>query len=107
MKPLNLFDALAVPLYDAFSTDPANAAPYDAITPNVNLTEKNDASAPGALLSQKLEIGARTDDVPQRTLDRILWQSVHGEGAAPPPPGPNASAIDEEESRAVDREHGE
>jgi hypothetical protein len=107
MKPLNLFDALAVPLYDAFSADASNAEPYDAITPGIDLTERNGASAPGARLSKKLEIGSRTDAVPQRTLDEILWRSVHGAGAVPPPPGPNASAIDEEQARAVDRAHGE
>jgi hypothetical protein len=107
MKPLNLFDALAVPLYDAFSADASNAEPYDAITPGIDLTERNGASAPGARLSKKLDIGSRTDAVPQRTLDEILWRSVHGAGAVPPPPGPNASAIDEEQARAVDRAHGE
>jgi DNA-binding beta-propeller fold protein YncE len=107
MKPLNLFDALAVPLYDAFSADASNAEPYDAITPGIDLTERNGASAPGARLSKKLDIGSRTDAVPQRTLDEILWRSVHGAGAVPPPPGPNASAIDEEQARAVDRADGE
>ena len=32
---------------------------------------------------------------PQRILDRILWQSVHGADSEPPPPGPNAAGIDE------------
>ena len=31
-----------------------------------------------------------TDRVPQRVLDRQLWQAVHGAGSKPPPPGPNA-----------------
>jgi hypothetical protein len=30
------------------------------------------------------------DTVRQRTLDRILWKSVYGDRAEPPPPGPNA-----------------
>ena len=33
------------------------------------------------------------DQVPQRHLDGILWRYRHG-AAAPPPPGPNASAED-------------
>jgi hypothetical protein len=32
----------------------------------------------------------KLDSMPQRDLDAVLWQSVHGDGAAPPPPGPNA-----------------
>jgi hypothetical protein len=30
------------------------------------------------------------DRVPQRELDAVLWKSVHGAKATPPPPGPNA-----------------
>ena len=33
MKPLNLFDATAVPLYDAFESEPSNCEPYDAVPP--------------------------------------------------------------------------
>ena len=41
MKPLNLAEALAVPLYHAMTGSPGNAAPYDAITPNVDMTATN------------------------------------------------------------------
>jgi hypothetical protein len=98
MKPLNLFDATAVPLYRAFDADPSdNSAPYDAITPNVDLTATNPASAPDAKLSKRLPLDV-PDQVPQRTLDRILWQYRYGADSQPPPPGPNASGIDEAES---------
>jgi hypothetical protein len=30
----------------------------------------------------------------QRDIDRRLWQSVHGAGSEPPPPGPNAEGVD-------------
>ncbi len=96
MKPLNLFDALAVPMYDVFDDDPSdNDEPYEAITPNVNLLERNTASSPAAGLSRRLPL-AFTDRSPQRLLDRILWKYVHGAGSEPPPPGPNASGIDED-----------
>jgi DNA-binding beta-propeller fold protein YncE len=98
MRPLNLFDALAVPLYDAFDADPQNAEPYDAITPNVNLLERNASTAANAKLSDSLPLNS-PDQVPQRILDRILWQSVHGSGSEPPPPGPNASGVDLEQWR--------
>jgi YVTN family beta-propeller protein len=95
MKPLNLFDATAVPLYKAFDSDPSdNDEPYDAITPSIDLTATNPASAPNANLSERLPL-EYTDQTPQRILDRILWQYRHGADAAPPPPGPNASGIDD------------
>ena len=95
MKPLNLFDATAVPMYDAFDSDPSdNLEPYEAITPQVDLLERNTAASANARLSERLPLEF-TDRTPQRILDRILWQSVHGAGSEPPPPGPNAEGIDE------------
>jgi hypothetical protein len=90
---VNLAESLAVPLYDAFDTTAGNGDPYDAIVPDVDLTQKNTESSPGAKLSSRLPLDT-IDRVPQRTLDRILWQYVHGENSQPPPPGPNASGID-------------
>jgi phospholipase C len=104
MDPLNLFDAVAVPLYDAFDATPNNSEPYDVIVPEVNLTERNTAGSPGAALSQKLP-WTGVDRVPQRVLDRILWQSGHGAGSEPPPPGPNASGLDEAAWKAAGKPH--
>jgi Phosphoesterase family len=98
MKPLNLWDSLAVPMYDAFTSSAGNAEPYTAIKPDVNLVERNPATAANARLSEELNIG-RTDRTPQRILDRILWQYVHGADSKPPPPGPNASGLDEAQWR--------
>ncbi len=99
MDPLNLFDATAVPMYDVFDPDPSdNLEPYQAIVPNIDLLERNTASSPNARLSERLPLEF-TDRVPQRILDRILWQSVHGPASKPPPPGPNASGIDERDWR--------
>jgi DNA-binding beta-propeller fold protein YncE len=98
MKPLNLFDATAVPLYDAFTTGADNGGAYDAIVPEQNLTERNPAAAANARLSERIDVG-RTDRTPQPILDRILWQYVHGRESEPPPPGPNASGLDLERWR--------
>jgi DNA-binding beta-propeller fold protein YncE len=98
MKPLNLFDAVAVPMYDVFTPTPANDDPYEAVVPDVDLTERNTEASPNAALSKRLPLGF-TDRTPQRYLDRILWQYVHGEDSEPPPPGPNASGLDEERWR--------
>ncbi|MDX6582955.1 MAG: hypothetical protein QOI10_2139 [Solirubrobacterales bacterium] len=95
MKPLNLFDATAVPLYKAFDADPSdNSEPYDAITPNVDLTATNTAHSPAAKLSSRLPLDV-LDQVPQRVLDKILWKYRYGADSKPPPPGPNASGTDE------------
>jgi phospholipase C len=89
MKPLGLFDRLATPMYDAFSSKPANSAPFAVLPPTYPLNERNAATAANAKLSKSLRIN-KPDRVPQRLLDRILWQSVHGARSEPPPPGPNA-----------------
>ncbi len=76
-------------MYAAFTDKPVNLAPYSVTTPTYPIDEKNAATAPNARLSKSLRLN-RTDKVPQRVLDRILWQSVHGAKSMPPPPGPNA-----------------
>ena len=104
MKPLNLFDATAVPMYDAFDGDPSdNSEPYEAITPEQSIIERNGPRAPNARESASLPL-EYTDRTPQRILDRILWQSVHGADSEPPPPGPNASGLDEARWEAIDLE---
>jgi DNA-binding beta-propeller fold protein YncE len=93
LPPLNLAEALAVPLYNAFTSKPRNPKPYRAIVPNVNMTATNTAKTPAAKLSRGLNL-TNLDQVSQETLDRILWKYVHGQRAAPPPPGPAASSSD-------------
>jgi DNA-binding beta-propeller fold protein YncE len=95
LKPLNLTEALALPMYDAFSSKSKNGAPYRAIKPAVDMTALNTAKTPAAALSARLPVNS-PDQISQRTLDRILWKFVRGQNAKPPPPGPNASASDAE-----------
>jgi len=89
MRPLGFFDANAAPMYSVFDPAPGNAEPYDTIGATYPLNERNAATAANARLSKSLRINT-PDRVPQRELDRILWQSVHGRHSLPPPPGPNA-----------------
>jgi phospholipase C len=95
LKPLHLAEALAVPLYDAFGTSPSNSEPYNAITPNVDMTARNTASTAAARQSARLPLDS-LDQVPQRTLDGVLWKYRHGAHAQPPPPGPNAVGEEKE-----------
>ena len=97
MKPLGLFDALATPMYDAFQAEPSNDAPYDAIAARVPLLETNPKGTAGARAAARLP--RCLDCIPQREMDALLWKSVHGQDAAPPPPGPDAAG-----ERAADRD---
>jgi DNA-binding beta-propeller fold protein YncE len=89
MEPIGLADALATPMYDAFTATPANLAPYSAVVPAQDRTVVNTTASPDAALSQSVDFST-VDKVPQHTLDRILWHAVHGRDSTPPPPGPNA-----------------
>ncbi len=92
MKPLGLFDALATPMYDAFSPAPDNAEPYTYVPAKVPLLEYNPTGTASAREAAKLP--TCLDCASQADLDRLLWKSVHGERAVPPPPGPNAAGED-------------
>jgi DNA-binding beta-propeller fold protein YncE len=98
MQPLSVFDAVATPMYDVFTTTPDNT-PYTAIMPTQNIQAVNPATAANAVLSAQLPWG-REDAVPQAISDRILWQRVYGIHSTPPLPGPNASR--REHLRAVE-----
>jgi phospholipase C len=93
MKPLGMADALAVPLYDAFDGTAQNTDPYTALAPKIAIDERNSASSPGAAASRQMNF-RKLDSMPQQSLDAVLWKSVHGAAAVPPPPGPNAAAAD-------------
>jgi hypothetical protein len=96
MKPFTLFDALATPLYDAFDSTPNNLQPFDAATPNVDITATNPNTPENRAAVRGYDMTA-TDTVPQRVLDAQVWRAVRGPHSQPPPPGPNAEGIDEEE----------
>ena len=91
MKPLGLFDNLATPMYDAFSSSASNDDPYTVVTPTWDLTEKNQPRTAAARMSRHYRLNY-PDLIPQRQLDRIIWKSIYGDRAEPPPPGPNANS---------------
>jgi hypothetical protein len=93
MKPLTINDALATPLYDAFSPTADNGDPYAAIKPAQDLNERNANTPANRAAVRGLDLSA-LDRVPQRQLDAMLWHSIHGFRSQPPPPGPNASGQD-------------
>jgi DNA-binding beta-propeller fold protein YncE len=89
MRPLGVPDAVATPMYDAFTSKPLNAAPFTAVSPTYPLLERNANTAANRALSRGRDL-VHPDQVPQDALDRILWYSVHRRRSAPPPPGPRA-----------------
>jgi YVTN family beta-propeller protein len=89
LKPLGLWDNLATPMYDAFQPTPSNGDPYTALAPTWDVNEKNPSGTAAARMSAGLNL-RQPDQVSQRTLDRVIWKTVHGDKAEPPPPGPNA-----------------
>jgi len=54
MKPLSTYDAMALPLYAAFSSTP-ELRPYVAVHPQIDLTARNSRTAYGARLSSTLD----------------------------------------------------
>jgi phosphoesterase family protein len=106
LRPLSINDALATPLYDAFisGNQQPDLSPYLAIQPEQSLTETNPANAANASLSAALPWD-KTDQVPQRLSDEILWHSVFGAGSTPPPAGPGASPIEQARATGVLRRY--
>ena len=91
MRPLSYADAVATPMYNAFSRTPVNRRPYNVIAPKYPLLQRNKNTA----FDRSVSRGYRwniPDQMPQYMFDRVLWYSVHGRHSHPPPPGPNAVA---------------
>jgi len=70
LKPLSTYDAMAVPLYEAFSPQ-EHMQPFDAIPPKVSLTTRNGTNAYGAKVSDALNF-SRPDANPPGVLLHIL-----------------------------------
>jgi YVTN family beta-propeller protein len=91
LRPLNLFDSQAAPMYGAFTSQPLNSAPFNAVAPTYPLLEENPASPTSAAATTASDINLTVPDrIRQRLLDKVIWKSVYGPNATPPPPGPNA-----------------
>ncbi len=91
LPPMNINDAHATPMYDAFDSVPHNLDPYAAVPATYPLLEENPGTPTSA--AAKAAAGHDTtipDQISQRLLDRVVWKSVHGALSEPPPPGPNA-----------------
>jgi hypothetical protein len=75
LQPLSIYDQTARPLYDAFSTHAANAAPFTALAPAIHLNETNKLTAYGAAISAKLDF-SHPDAVNPALLNDIIAHAV-------------------------------
>ncbi|MEO6779163.1 MAG: SMP-30/gluconolactonase/LRE family protein [Gemmatimonadaceae bacterium] len=83
MSPLSQFDYYGRPLRDVWSATP-DLTPYAALTPSVDLHEKNTSASPGAAASGRLDLSAE-DRADENLFNRILWRAIKGD--ARPYPG--------------------
>jgi len=102
MKPMNQFDASAVPMWDAF-TDTPDLTPFTAVPTNVPLDQMN--PDPKALADPVLRADAiasarmnfrEVDRAPEDALNRILWRAMKG-SAEPYPEWAVTAGVDEDE----------
>ena len=89
LPPMSQYDAAATPLWRCF-TPVQNNTPFTAISPLVNLAEKNVAVNKWQKLSDSFSF-VKEDDVPDLLFNELLWYAVKGEGVAFP--GPRRAAF--------------
>jgi hypothetical protein len=71
LRPLSIYDESARPMYDAFATHVANAAPFNAVRPRGDLNGMNTRAAYGAAASAKLDF-AHPDSADERVMNDVL-----------------------------------
>ncbi len=71
LPPMSIYDAVASPLYDAFSLRPENASAYDALPESIDLNARNSKTAYGARRSSRMD-WTHADRVDDRVLNDIL-----------------------------------
>ena len=84
LQPMSQFDAAALPMYHSFTAKP-DLAPYTHLPANVDLDEKNLATAWGADLSETFDF-SKEDAADDLLLNEVVWRSVKGAGSPMPPP---------------------
>jgi hypothetical protein len=89
LKPMSQFDAAAAPMYQAFQPKPDLTA-YEHAVPEVDLNEKNKATAWGANISDLFDL-TKEDAADEQLLNEVIWRSV--KGAKSPMPAPVRAAF--------------
>ena len=71
LPPMNVYDAVAPPLYDAFASTPVNISPFAFIPPTIDLNARNTNQSYHAALSEHLDF-THEDAVDPKILNDIL-----------------------------------
>jgi hypothetical protein len=103
MKPMNQFDASAVPMFDCFS-DVADNTAFESVPSIVRLDDMNPEPAAisdpilreDAVVSSQLNF-REIDKAPEDVLNRIIWRSVKGTSIPYPEWAAGVDDDDEEE----------
>jgi Phosphoesterase family len=111
MRPSYLYDALAAPMWDVFTSKP-DLTPYEAFDiPESLMEERNTARSPAASVSRSQEWRV-ADAVDEGLLARIQWADRTGSTTGCPrrvgPAGHqwHPCALGDREERAISRERG-
>lgn len=84
LKPMSQFDAAARPMYASFQSKPDQTA-YKHVIPDVDLEEKNKATAWGAKISEEFDL-TKEDAADDLLFNEVIWRSVRGHQSPMPPP---------------------
>lgn len=107
MRPMNLFDASASPMFDCFTDEP-DVTPFEALPNLVPLDQMN--PSPAAILDPALrrdaEVSAtldftQVDRAPEDVLNRILWRAMKGSDVPYPEWAAGVDDDDDDEVREV------
>jgi DNA-binding beta-propeller fold protein YncE len=84
LQPMSQFDAAARPMYASFQGK-ADVRPYQHLPANVDIDEKNKATAWGADKSEKFDL-SKEDAVDDLVFNQVIWHSVRGPNEPMPAP---------------------
>lgn len=84
LQPMSQFDAAARPMHHSFQAKP-DLRPYEHLAANVDITEKNKATAWGAKLSEGFDL-SKEDAVDDLIFNEVIWKSVRGPDSPVPAP---------------------
>jgi hypothetical protein len=83
LKPMTQFDLSAAPILNPIM-NVADLKFYKAVTPLIDLNEKNRAGLFGGEKCEELNLAVE-DAVPEREFNEIIWKAVKGEDSELPP----------------------
>jgi DNA-binding beta-propeller fold protein YncE len=84
LPPMSQYDAAAEPMWRSFDTK-VNKTPFNAISPLVDLNEKNIKVDALSKLSESLDF-SKEDKVPDLLFNQILWKAIKGINSEMPAP---------------------